>query len=184
MWCFYFVRWQYLGRVQVLSQWVFTWWSRAANRCLNRPSCRVCPSPSLWRPGEELRVDTGYWCTGLKIQNMVDLKSFQNQNQGYLCFLELLLYSNLAGILPARSQTTTSCTVILFFCVSFPDTMPWSWGKTLLNRPTALWATSSACCLSLHRLSWPPRWKQVGRHKHQPTLTKFRAPLRAAHIVT
>lgn len=78
----------------------------------------------------------------------------------------------------------SSWTVILFFSDAFPDTMPWSWEKALLNRPTALWATSSACCLSLHRPSWLPRWKQVGRHKHQPTLAKFRATLRAAYTVT
>lgn len=61
--------------------------------------------------------------------------------------------------------------------VSFSDMTPWSWERTLLNRPTALWATSSVCCLSLHRPSWPPRSKQVGCHKHQSTPSKFRATL-------
>lgn len=84
-----------------------------------------------------------------------------------------------------RSQTTSIWSAIsLLFAVSFPDTTPWSWEKTLLNRPTALWATSSACCPSLRRPSWLPRWKQVGRYKRQPTLAKFRATLRPAHTVT
>lgn len=51
------IRWQYLARVQALSRWAFTWWSRAASLCLNKPSCRVCPSPSLWRPGEQLSAE-------------------------------------------------------------------------------------------------------------------------------
>lgn len=60
----FLVRWQYLGRAQVHSQWVFTWWSRAASLCLNRLSCRVCLSLSRWRPGEEpsAQADTAYWC--------------------------------------------------------------------------------------------------------------------------
>lgn len=57
----FLVRWQYLGRAPALSQWVFTWWSRAASLCLNRLSCRVCPSPSLWRPGEA-QIHIGYHC--------------------------------------------------------------------------------------------------------------------------
>ena len=48
------VRWRYLERVQVPSPWVSTWWPRAASLCLNKLCCRVCPSPSLWRPGEDL----------------------------------------------------------------------------------------------------------------------------------
>lgn len=118
---FFFYRWQYLGRVQVLSQRVFTWWSRAVSLCLNRPSCRACPSPSPWKPGEEQKVT--------------------------LIFVFTLMTFSLS--------------------VSLPDTTPWSWEKTLPNRQTALWATLSACCLSLRRLSWPPRWKQVGWHKTQ-----------------
>lgn len=47
------VRLQYSGRVRVRSQCVSTWWSRAADLCLNRLCCRVCHSPSLWRAGEE-----------------------------------------------------------------------------------------------------------------------------------
>lgn len=57
----FLVRWQYLGRAPALSRWVFTWWSRAASLCLNRLSCRVCPSPSLWRPGEA-QTHSGYHC--------------------------------------------------------------------------------------------------------------------------
>lgn len=87
---------------------------------------------------------------------------------------------NVPCMLTERRWTT----VLLCLSIFLSDTMPWSLEKALQNRPTALWATSSACCLSLHRPSWLPKWKQVGRYKHQPTLTKLRAALRTAHTVT
>lgn len=96
--------------------------------------------------------------------------------RGICVFLSCCCIQNLTEFLQQMliDNFNLNCNFV-FFCVYFPDTTPWSWEKNLLNRPTALWATSSACCLSLHRPSWPPRWKQVGRHKLQPTLTKFRA---------
>lgn len=95
------VRWRSLGRVRALSRWVFTWWSRAASLCLNRLSCRVCPSPSLWRPGEgpSAQVHVGdWWCLKSKVLLFL---SYLRWNEWVCVFLELLPYSNLVGSSPA-----------------------------------------------------------------------------------
>lgn len=165
---FFVIRWQYLGRVQVLSRWVFTWWSRAASPCSNRPSCKVCHSPSRWRAGEEPST----WSWHLLLM-CASLKCWDTTGVIYVCLS--CCFTQTVQMFPACSQTTQSWTII--FPVFLPDTTHWSWGKTSPNRQTALWATSSACCLSLRRPSWPPRWKHVGRRGHKPTLAKFRETL-------
>lgn len=149
----FFVRWQYLGRVRVLSQWVFTWWSRAASICLNRLSCRVCPSPSLWRPGEEpwAQRDSAYWCVTHLLQILWTQRAGKSIFLFFLRWImgtELLLYSNLVEMSPACLQTTSSSTAILFFIRLFPRHDALKLGKDFAKQ-TNCSVSNIVCLLSL-----------------------------------
>lgn len=126
----FLVRWQYLGRVQVHSRWVFTWWSRAASLCLNRLSCRVCLSLSLWRPGEEpsAKADTAYWC----VINLLQIIWTQRAGKSifFLQYSEMECGEPLAAFKP-YGNVPSMLTAIFLFHLFFSQTRCLEAGKRL-----------------------------------------------------